>query len=516
MATQRTTRQTATHQTTRRRFLGTVAAAGGLAGWRAQQLLAGLPVAEPSRKESTRVQFGDDIEPIVRPLEDTPRDRVLDEFARRIRDGLSYQEVIAALLLAGVRNVQPRPSVGFKFHAVLVVNSAHLASLASPDKDRWLPVFWALDYFKSAQARDVQEGNWTMQKVDESAVPSASNARQAFVQAMERWDEDAADAAIVGLARTAGANEVFELFYQLGCRDFRSIGHKAIFVSNAKRTLDCIGWHHAEPVLRSLAYALLNHQGEPNPATSNLAADQSGRRNQQLASKIGPNWLDGEVDHGATSELLAALRSNSSDDACDLVVQLLNRGTAAQSIWDALLCGAGELLMRQPGIVALHAVTSSNALRYAFATSGNEQTRKVLMLQNAAFLPLFRQAMGRRGSVSERHVDQLRPAETEGGKDGSLADIFEAVSSNRGEAASMIMQYLQHGAAESLIDEARRLVFLKGDDAHDYKYSSAVLEDYYSVSPPWRNQYLATAAYRLPGTRSQDNQLVARVQAALA
>ena len=48
------------------------------------------------------------------------------------------------------------PSVGHKFHAVLVVNSAHLASLASPDSDRWLPIFWALDYFKDSQARDVK------------------------------------------------------------------------------------------------------------------------------------------------------------------------------------------------------------------------------------------------------------------------------------------------------------------------------------------------------------------------
>jgi hypothetical protein len=32
-------------------------------------------------------------------------------------------------LLAGVRNIEPRPSVGFKFHAVLVVNPVHLASL---------------------------------------------------------------------------------------------------------------------------------------------------------------------------------------------------------------------------------------------------------------------------------------------------------------------------------------------------------------------------------------------------
>ena len=99
-------------------------------------------------------------------------------------------------LLAGVRNVQPRPSVGHKFHAVLVVNSAHLASLASPDTDRWLPIFWALDYFKSSQAQDVREGNWTMGPVDESAVPPARKAREAFAAAMDDWDEAAADAAV--------------------------------------------------------------------------------------------------------------------------------------------------------------------------------------------------------------------------------------------------------------------------------------------------------------------------------
>ena len=93
-----------------------------------------------------------------------------------MRKGTNYRDVLAALLLAGVRNVQPRPSVGHKFHAVLVVNSAHLASLDSPDTDRWLPIFWALDYFKASQAQDVREGNWTMGPVDESAVPPARSA----------------------------------------------------------------------------------------------------------------------------------------------------------------------------------------------------------------------------------------------------------------------------------------------------------------------------------------------------
>ena len=120
------------------------------------------------------------------------------------------------MLLAGVRNIQPRPSVGFKFHAVLVVNSVHLAAMASPETERWLPLFWALDYFKDSQARDVQEGNWTMRPVDESAVPPADKARDAFIAAMDNWDEAAADAAVSSLARTAPAKDVFELFYRFG------------------------------------------------------------------------------------------------------------------------------------------------------------------------------------------------------------------------------------------------------------------------------------------------------------
>src|SRR5207249_4186104 len=83
--------------------------------------------------------------------------------------------------------------------------------------------------------------------VDEAAVPPSQKARAAFTAAMDDWDESAADAAVTGLARTAGAHEIFDLFARYGCRDFRSIGHKAIYVANSWRTLNCIGWQHAEP-----------------------------------------------------------------------------------------------------------------------------------------------------------------------------------------------------------------------------------------------------------------------------
>src|SRR2546430_3127572 len=158
----------------RRQFIkttGTTAACFGLGDLGFLSRLPRVSAAEAAVPTAV-VRFRPEIEPLVRLVENTPRERLLEEIATRIRRGLSYREVLAALLLAGVRNIQPRP-VGFKFHSVLVVNSAHLASQAAPEADRWLPIFWALDQFKSSQARDVEEGDWTLSAVDESAIPSA-------------------------------------------------------------------------------------------------------------------------------------------------------------------------------------------------------------------------------------------------------------------------------------------------------------------------------------------------------
>ena len=383
-------------QPARRQFLRSAAAGGALLGLDGLGFLGTLrPVsAEEAKLAPDLVRLDDSIEPVVKLLEETPRERLLEEVAGRIRKGLSYREVLCALLLAGVRNVQPRPHVGFKFHAVLVVNSAHLASLSSPDSDRWLPIFWALDYFKSSQAATQRESGWRMSKVDESKVPPASKAREAFAAAMDAWDEPAADAAAAGVARSLGVNEAFELFARYGPRDFRDIGHKAIYVANSFRTLSCVGWQHAEPVLRSLAYALLENDGQ-NPAKADLAPDRPWRKNAARAEKLRPNWHDGKADDAATKHLLATLRTGSDEEAADLVVEQLNAGVATQSVWDGLLSGAGELLMRSPGIVTLHAVTTSNAMRYAYEATADDRTRQMLLLQAASFLPLFRGARAR-------------------------------------------------------------------------------------------------------------------------
>ena len=507
----------------RRDFLRKTAAGGlgSAAPWLlAQGSLSGLgPVsAAEASLPAGSVAFAPEMEPLVRLLEDTPRGRVIEEVAHRIATGtLAYRELLTALLLAGVRNIQPRPSVGFKFHAVLVVNSAHLASLASPDDERWLPILWAVDAFKSSQARDVQEGNWTLAAVDEPRVPPAEKAESRFHEAMHAWDESAADVATAALVRARPPAAVFDLFAEYAARDFRSIGHKVIYLANAYRTLETIGWQSAEPVLRSLAYAMLNHVGEPNPAKADLEPDRDGRHNRQLAAALPDNWHAGldsgaPVDTTATTELLHALRTASSREATELCVEQLQQGVGVQSVYDALFAAAAELTMRQPAIVPLHAMTTTNAIHYCIQTCTADSTRRFLLLQNVAFLARFRDAARARGALADRWIDTLEPATTS----GDLAGVFGTLGKNSPAAARQLLAYLAAGnSADEALRYARHLIFLKGNDAHDYKYSSAVLEDYGHVSPAWRDRYLAAALFKMRNENEQTTSLIHRIQEAL-
>ncbi|HLJ93566.1 MAG TPA: hypothetical protein VKU02_10295, partial [Gemmataceae bacterium] len=390
------------------------------------------------------------------------------------------------------------------------------ASLAAPDSDRWLPLFWALDNFKKSQADNERQGNWVMAPVEEAKLPSGAHAEKRFMEAMDNWDEEGADRAVVSLVRNAGADQILEILWRYGARDFRDIGHKAIYVANSWRTLQTIGWRHAEPVLRSLAYALLEHEGE-NPARRDAEPDRPWRENLERAGRIRGDWKQGTVTPQATTELLKTLRTASASEACDHVVELLNRGVSPASLWDALFLKAGELIMQQPGIVGIHCVTSVNALHQGYQTIANDETRRLLLLQAPAFLTLFRKAMLGRGKLREEmHIDTLQKAEVKAGPE-AIAEILADISKDRVLAARKTLALLENPAVrpEMLLTAARRLIFSKGNDSHDYKFSSAALEDYYHATGPWRARYLATSMFNLKGSGDRDTGLVDRARAAL-
>src|SRR5712691_852024 len=130
------------------------------------------------------VRFRPEIEPLVGLIERTPRDQCAEMVVEQLRRGVSYRQLLAALFLAGIRNVNPRPP-GFALHCVFVIYSAHLISLEAPADTRLLPLFYALDDFKAAQERDAKApvGDYTMLSM-RGPIPAPDRAAAELTAAM--------------------------------------------------------------------------------------------------------------------------------------------------------------------------------------------------------------------------------------------------------------------------------------------------------------------------------------------
>ena len=127
---------------------------------------------------------------------------------------------------------------------------------------------------------------------------------------MEIWDADAVDSAIVALVRSSNVAETMEPIWRYAVRDQWYIGHKAIFAAQSRRTLQAIGWLHAEPVLRALAFGLLNlRDNSPRAALGPYEA------NLENAKKVRDGWQAGTLDATATRSLLQTIRQASAEGA---------------------------------------------------------------------------------------------------------------------------------------------------------------------------------------------------------
>ncbi len=100
-------------------------------------------------------------------------------------------------------------------------------------------------------------------------------------------------------------------------------------------------------------------------------------------------------------------------------------------------------------------MTTTNALHYAFQASGDDHTRRLLMLQNAAFLPLFRAAMegaascARRGSISSSRSRQRAAGPS------AIEEIFADASRDRMTAARKALGLLASRPRSDALDRRR-------------------------------------------------------------
>lgn len=508
-------------QMTRRRFLQAAAVSGaGLSGVPS----LGRARAGENRSAPEPIRFGPDLEPIVRLIEDTPRKNCIAALVGQLRAGLPYRRFLAAVFLAALRKQNSH-------HSVYLVHSAHQVSLDVRAQDRLLPLFWAVDHFKWHQERFPTPALSPLR----GALPAPEKAESEFHEAMQRNDSERAERAAAALARSAGARQAFESFWQYCCRDISLIGHRAISVTSCWRSLETIGWQQAESVLRFVVYNLHTTNGGPDRYyRANLA------RVDKAMGKLPAGWSVGRPDRGVTAEVFALVRQGQSERACDLAVRLLAEGRGAQALWDALNVAAAELLILHASDIGmggrpLHLNTTMNAAHYAFQTSSAPRTRLLILLQATAWVGDFI-----RVHLGDKLLNDTRPVDLRGARPpdkaaNAVPELFEQLpprtydSRTRGGYAlvkrearyelgrkvfAVVNQDPQ--AAVQYMQAARNWLCAKAAvEAHEFKLPAALFEDYELVSREWRPRLLAASAHWLHGSQSPDSELFQQARQAL-
>ena len=114
-------------------------------------------------------------------------------------------------------------------------------------------------------------------------------------------------------------------------------------------------------------------------------------------------------------------------------------------------------------------------------------------------------------------IDTLEPGELMGQGQAAIDNLFATASTDKLGAARKMLALLQNHPDQlaPAMATARRLTFAKGTDSHDYKFSSAVLEDFHNVTPAWRNRFMAASVFWLKGSGGNDSPLLQRTRAAM-
>jgi hypothetical protein len=190
------------------------------------------------------------------------------------------------------------------------------------------------------------------------------------------------------------------------------------------------------------------------------------------------------------------------------------RGIPDEQLWTGIFLAAGDLMLKQSGIISVHANTSVNALHYAYRHQDDPRARRLLLLQAAAFLPLFRDLLG--GERRHLRVDTLEALDQEADPGSTLEDIFATVSHDRVDAARKTLGYLAAGGAEPpFLSLARQYVVERNTGYHDYKFAEAAFENAAAMQSPWRERYLAASILYLNGSADKANETVRRARLVL-
>lgn len=472
------------------------------------------PAAFADEKGPGRLSFGK-LEPLAGMMQDTPADKQLPMLVKKLRDGTSLRDLVAAGALANARQFGGHDYVGW--HTFMALAPAFEMAKELPPERQALPVLKVL--YRNAQTIQRSGGprNEALKPVEPRSLPEGRPGSELLREAIQSRDMAAADAifaALVGRRPEDAYNNLQPIVEDEMFPDADGI-HCAVLAWRAWATLDLTGKEHAQTLLRQSVHFCMDRERRTDnglePSIRTVLPRLLDRH-----KLIGRTHGTRSADDAWIDKLAQTITVSKHEQAADAVAAALAEGFDPESVGEAISLAANHLLLcdsgRQSAIgtsgsqfmkgkdsvhgdsAGVHASDATNAWRNIARVSNSRNAFASLIVAAYHLGPGVGNFSGAGKELLPRseHLERLQ------GKDAAalVAEAEQAIRANdQPMACAAVHRYGELGHPPRTVFDLLLKYAISEDGAlHAEKYYRTATEEFTSARPAFRWRQLVTLA----------------------
>lgn len=459
----------------------------------------------------TRVQFSDEIEPLVQFIEETPPQDILDHTLAKLRAGIPYKAMLTASALAVTRSSDLPPGHhGGPLHPLVGLHAVHHLVERLESENRFLPVLQHVA-LSNKHIHHPGMGPYMLPAFEPVDAGGVEATKEAFFAAVDGGAYNMADHYFLWLWEHVPPVEALDTLLTVAIPKNVLDDHYFIFPAFTWRAIEWLGWEYLPTLMRPAVRYVSRYPLAPGIPEIEAIIEEHQLLTRPLRQRTGD---DETTAIGRLGEAIG--QCNVFADIPTMLAKALVDGLSLAGAGEALSIGAAGLFLRSltgnPMDVHLH--TSINLRRYLLQLEGLSLRNKLLVLLMWHTGPEVRSTQRRLESSLQpdpaavatlpyRTQDELLDAIGE--SICTQPPIDWAVVRNLGQLRAapevkipmhLAQQYVNFGYDEaSFIARLAEIVCHDNfTEMHAFKHHQAVVEEFYATREPWRWSHLVAGA----------------------
>src|SRR5262245_42187491 len=457
------------------------------------------------------VRFSEDIEPLVRFIEETDGDRILEDTLGKLRAGVSVKAMLTASALAVTRSSDLPPGHhGGPLHPLVGIHALHHTVDRVAGEQRFLPILQHVA-LANKHINHPNMGPYILADAEPLDSGGVEATKKAFFACVDRGLYNGADRHFLWLWDHIPHGEALDLLLTVAIPKNTLDDHYFIFPMFTWRALDGLGREHTKFLMRPAVRYVSRFPTPPPLKDIEVLLDEYELLKRPLGFYTSP---DETPEIGELGE--AITRCDAYADIPRMLATALASGLSLEGTGEALSIGAAGLFMRSltgnPMDVHLH--TGVNLRRYLLKVDGVSLRNKLLALLTWHTGPEVRSTANRMqpppqpdpaavAALPRRSQSELLDALAESIYTQPPTDWSKVTNLGQMRAVpevkqtvKLAQQYADLGYdPNALIGRLAEIVVHDNfTEMHAFKHHQATFEEFHATRLPWRWRHLVSAA----------------------